>query len=655
MTTDNMVDMILHGNSSTSKLPTEALVPHQAPKVSELRKAYSLVANERRLPISARAGPCKTVQVVRSRSDELPILDEDSLKLKVVPVTGVRTPQTTPPSSPTHSRQPMHHGLRSSRFSSGIVTYPHPVSSPKRRRQIYVYAATYAEAVTDTSSGRDSAEAHRNYPQSSTTQILRHRANISVLSTIATERAHETNEQQHHLLHSTWKCETRLDHIERKKRELACILEKLEDIESQLAHLDDGHTMSPVQASATYAPTKSPYKVRPRDSLISGASALMRQNPNKGHHITRSSSSRLSVLIDREHPPSTSASHSISYSSVTSTDDNTVPRWNRMVARATSSRLSQLSISSVGTLESLMSNESAISAELRPMPLFRAQPTLQYFPPRCALPAKRAEQLEAAQEITALAERPTLLGIESRENPGPQTPFERFAKRPQQTPPELPSSRVRVQPLPDTTSSAWEDIFTSFDPSSGVGAGNDSSNAACLHVIAAKQNLAAALPHWVTPSSTPVSPTVPVEVHVEEPSYLSVMPSSWSSDTMVSAEDSSVTTPPRQKPLVRALKRCFSPFTLVLQPHGSPTNEPSNVSDFNPSACRKRHGLSALWSRLSIFGRPARYRAQEVCFCMQEPASSFKQGRPIAQQLSSRRSTMQSHESWPHAIVGIVR
>ncbi|KAK5720268.1 hypothetical protein LTR15_007541 [Elasticomyces elasticus] len=633
-----MVDKILHGNSSTSKLPTEGPVPHQAPRVSELRKAYSLVANERRLPISVRAGPCKTVQVVRSLSDELPILDEDSLKLKVVPVTGVRTPQTTPPSSPTHSLQPMHHGLRSSRFSSGIVTYPHPVSSPKRHRQIYVYATTYAEAVTDTSSGRDSAEAHRNYPQSSTTQISRHRANISVLSTITTKRAHETNEQQHHLLHSTWKCETRLDHIERKKRELACILEKLEEIESQLAHLDDGHTTSPVQASATYAPTKSPYKVRPRDSLISGASALMRQNPNKGHHITRSSSSRLSVLIDREHLP----------------NDNTVPRWNRMVARATSSRLSRLSISSVGTLESLMSNESSISAELRPMPLFRAQPTLQYFPPRCALPSKRAKQLEAAQEITALAEWPTSLGIESRENPGPQTPFERFAKMPQQNPPELPSSRVRVQPSPHTTSSAWEDIFTSFDPSSGVGAGNDSSNAASLHVIAAKQDLAAALPHWVALSSTPVSPTVPVEVHVEEPSYLTVMPSSWSSDTMESAEDSSVTTPPRQKPLVRALKRCFSPFTLVLQPHGSPTNEPSNVSNFNPSACRKHRGLSALWSRLNIFGRPARDRAQEVCFCMQEPASSFKQGRPVAQQLSSKRSTMQSHESWPHATAGIV-
>ncbi|KAK3642755.1 hypothetical protein LTR56_010579 [Elasticomyces elasticus] len=638
MTTDRMVDMILHGNSSTSKLPTEAPVPHQAPRVSELRKAYSLVANERRLPISVRAGPCKTVQDVRSLSDELPILDEDSLKLKVVPVTGVRTPQTTPPSSSTHSLQPMHHGLRSSRFSSGIVTYPHPVSSPKRHRQIYVYATTYAEAVTDTSSGRDSAEANRKYPQSSTTQISRHRANISVLSTIATKRAHETNEQQHHLLHSTWKCETRLDDIERKKRELAYILEKLEEIESQLAHLDDGYTMSPVQASATYAQTKSPYKVRPRDSLISGASALMRQNPNKGHHITRSSSSRLSVLIDREHLP----------------NDNTVPRWNRMVARATSSRLSRLSISSVGTLESLMSNESSISAELRPMPLFRAQPTLQYFPPRCALPSKRAKQLEAAQEITALAEWPTSLGIESCENPGPQTPFERFAKMPQQNPPELPSSRVRVQPSPHTTSSAWEDIFTSFDPSSGVGAGNDSSNAACLHVIAAKQDLAAALPHWVALSSTPVSPTVPVEVHVEEPSYLTVMPSSWSSDTMESAEDSSVTTPRRQKPLVRALKRCFSPFTLVLQPHGSPTNEPSNVSNFNPSACRKHRGLSALWSRLNIFGRPARDRAQEVCFCMQEPASSFKQGRPVAQQLSSKRSTMQSHESWPHATAGIV-
>ncbi|KAK5689876.1 hypothetical protein LTR97_012636 [Elasticomyces elasticus] len=638
MTTDRTVDMILHGNSSTSKLPTEAPVPHQAPRVSELRKAYSLVANERRLPISVRAGPCKTVQVVRSLSDELPILDEDSLKLKLVPVTGVRTPQTTPPSSPTHSFQPMHHGLRSSRFSSGIVTYPHPVSSPKRHRQIYVYATTYAEAVTDTSSSRDSAEAHHNYPQSSTTQISRHRANISVLSTIATKRAHETNEQQHHLLYSTWKCETRLDHIERKKRELAYILEKLEEIESQLAHLDDGHTMSPVQASATYAPTKSPYKVRPRDSLISGASALMRQNPNKGHHITRSSSSRLSVLIDRDYPP----------------NDNTVPRWNRMVARATSSRLSRLSISSVGTLESLMSNESSISAELRPMPLFRAQPTLQYFPPRCALPSKRAKQLEAAQEITALAEWPTSLGIESRENPGPQTPFERFAKMPQQNPPELPSSRVRVQISPHTTSSAWEDIFTSFDPSSGVGASNDSSNAASLHVIAAKQDLAAALPHWVALSSTPVSPTVPVEVHVEEPSYLTVMPSSWSSDTMESEEESSVTTPPRQKPLVRALKRCLSPFTLVLQAHGSPTNEPSNVSNSDPSACRKHHGLSALWSRLSIFGRPARYRAQEVCFCMQEPASSFKQGRPVAQQLSSKRSTMQSHESWPHATVGIV-
>ncbi|KAK3619909.1 hypothetical protein LTR22_025795 [Elasticomyces elasticus] len=198
--------------------------------------------------------------------------------------------------------------------------------------------------------------------------------------------------------------------------------------------------MSPVQASATYGPTKSPHKVRPRDSMISAASALMRQHPNKGHHITRSSSSRLSVLIDREHPPDTSACHSISYSSVTSTDDNTIPRWNRMVAKAASSRLSRLSISSVSTLESSLSDESSISAELRPMPLFRAQPTLQCFP----LPAKRAKQLEAAQEITAPAERPNLLGIESHKTPGPQTPIKRFVKMPQQTPPELPSSCVGV-------------------------------------------------------------------------------------------------------------------------------------------------------------------------------------------------------------------
>ncbi|KAK3615989.1 hypothetical protein LTR22_027213 [Elasticomyces elasticus] len=266
MTTDRMVDMIPYGNSSTSGLPTEAPITHQARKVSKLRKAYSLAANERRLPISVRAGPCKTVQVVRYLSDELPNLDEDSLKLKVVPIISVRTPPTTPPSSPIHSLQPMHHELRSSRFSSGIAMYPHPVSSPKRHRQIYVYATTYAEAVTDTSSGRDSTEAHSNYPQPPTTQILRHRANISVLSTTATERAHETNEQQHCLLRSMWKCETRLDHVERKKRELACILEKLEEIESQLAQLDDGHTMSPVQASATYAPTKSPHTAtNPRD------------------------------------------------------------------------------------------------------------------------------------------------------------------------------------------------------------------------------------------------------------------------------------------------------------------------------------------------------------------------------------------------------
>ncbi|KAK5676446.1 hypothetical protein LTS10_010746 [Elasticomyces elasticus] len=643
-----MTDAMSREGSSTSEYPAEHHIRHKSSKVSELRKAYSLTAEEQAPPIPKGAEPRRTVRLVRSFSEMLSDVNEDSCKPQYVPTTGMTTPPTTPSSSPKHKRHSIHRGLRPVRFPSGMTKYPHPVTPTRRNRQVNVYAPSYTlpPAVADAVSRKASMETNSNSPQPATMQIKRHRATVSALSSTATEWAYETNIEQQRLLRSMWKCETRLDHVERKKRELACILEKLEQVEGHLARLDDRYSVSPVQASSSYAPTKSPRKVRPRDSLIAGASASTRLHPSNGHRINRSSPSRLSALVDRAHEPRTPASYSTSPSGATSADDNTIPRWSRMVARASGSRMSQLSMSSIGTLESLLSNseESPISVALQPMPLFRARPSLQYFPPRRALPKQRAKQIDTAQEVAVPAERTASLDVESHESHRPQTALDEFAATPQRPCMGLSSSRVRVQSSSYTTTSAWEDVFTSFEASESVIAGNDSSNEAHLDVIATRQTPSPAMPHWVAPPSAPVSPPVSVVVRTEEHLYVTITPSLCSRDLMEAAEDQSTTPPPTKKPLLRALKRCFSSLALApaLQPHGYPTEEPSDAPNAPVPTRPKRRGLSAFLGNLSSFGRPDTREGQGS---MHHPASSVKQGRRLTARFSSKRSTMLSHDS----------
>ncbi|KAK4911586.1 hypothetical protein LTR49_019836 [Elasticomyces elasticus] len=503
-----MTGAMSYEGSSTSEYPAEHYIRHQSSKVSELRKAYSLTAEEQAPPMPKGAGPRRTVRLVHSSPEMLSDVHEDSCKAQDVPTTGMATPPTTPPSSPKHKRHSIHRGPRPVRLPSGMAMRPHPVTPTKRNRQVNVYAPTYTlpAAVADAVSRKASMETNTNSPRPATLQIQRHRATISALSNTASEWAYETNIEQQRLLHSMWKCEIRLDHVERKKRELACILEKLEQVEGHLARLDDRYSVSPVQASSTYAPSKSPRKVQPRESLIAGASTSMRHHPsNNGHRIDRSPSSRLSALVDRAHAPRTSASYSTSPSGGASADDNTIPRWNRMVARASYSRMSQLSTSSIGTVESLLSNseESSISEALQPMPLFRARPSLQYLPPRRVLTEKRAEQFDPAQEVVP-AEPTAYLGVESPNGHRPHTSFEEFPATPQRPCMGLSSSRVRVQSSSYTT--------TSFETSESVIAGNDSSNEAHLDAIAIRQTPSPALPAWAASPSAPVSPPLSVVV-----------------------------------------------------------------------------------------------------------------------------------------------
>ncbi|KAK5745373.1 hypothetical protein LTR17_001534 [Elasticomyces elasticus] len=645
-----------HEGSSTSDYPAEHHVRHQSSKVSELRKAYSLTAEEQAPPIPKGAGPRRTVRLVRSSPEMLSDVHEDSCKAQDVPTTGMATPPTTPPSSPKHKRHSIHRGPRPVRLPSGMAIRPHPVTPTKRNRQVNVYAPTYTlpAAVADAVSRKASMETNINSPGPATLQIQRHRATISALSNTASEWAYDTNIEQQRLLHSMWKCEIRLDHVERKKRELACILEKLEQVEGHLARLDDRYSVSPVQASSTYAPSKSPRKVRPRASLIAGASTSMRHHPsNNGHRIDRSPSSRLSALVDRAHASRTSASYATSPSGGTSADDNTIPRWNRMVARASYSRMSQMSTSSIGTVESLLSNseESSISVALQPMPLFRARPSLQYLPPRRVLTEKRAEQLDAAQEVDVPAEPTAYLGVVSPDGHRPHTSFEESPATPQRPCMGLSSTRVRVQSSSYTTTSAWEDVFTSFEASESVIAGNDSSNEAHLDAIAIRQTPSPALPAWAASPSAPVSPPVSVVVRTEEHLYVTLTPSLGSRDPMEAGEHQSATPPPKKKPLLRALKRCFSSLALApaLQPHGSPTEESSHIPNVPASTRPKRHRLSALLGRFSPFGRPATHEGQDS---MHHPASSVKQGRRLTARFSSRRLTMLSHDSLATSDVG---
>ncbi|KAK3639618.1 hypothetical protein LTR56_012403 [Elasticomyces elasticus] len=635
--------------SSTSEYPAEHHIRHQSSKVSELRKAYSPTAEEQAPPMPKVAEPRRTVRLVRSFSDMLSDVHEDSCKPQDVPTTGMTTPPTTPPSSPKHKRHSIHRGLRPVRLPSGMAIRPHPITPTRRNRQVNVYAPAFTlpTAVADAVSRKASMDTNDNSPRPATLQIQRHRATVSALSNTASEWAYETNIEQQRLLRSMWKCETRLDHVERKKRELACILEKLEQVEGHLARLDDRYSVSPVQASSSYAPSKSPRKVRPRDSLIAEASTSMRHHPsNNGHRIDRSSSSRLSALVDQAHAPRTSASYSPSPSGGTSADNNTIPRWNRMVARASYSRMSHLSISSIGTVESLLSNseESSISVALQPMPLFRARPSLQYLPPRRDLTEKRAEQLDAPQEVDVPAEATAYLGVESPNGHRLHTSFEEFPATPQRPCMGLSSSRVRVQSSSYTTTSAWEDVFTSFEASEPVIAGNDPSNEAHLDVISSRQTHSPAMPHWVAPPCAPVSPPVSVVVRTEEHLYVTLTPSlsSWEA-----AEGPSTTPPPTKKPLLRALKRCFSSLALApaLQPRGSPREESSDVPDAPASTRPKRHRLSAFLGRLSPFGRPDTHEGQNPRLSMHQAASSVKQGRRLTARFSSKRSTMLSQNS----------
>ncbi|KAK5740052.1 hypothetical protein LTR17_004950 [Elasticomyces elasticus] len=626
-----MTDAMSYESSSTSEYPAEHHIRHQSSKVSELRRAYSLTAEEQAPPIAKGAIPRRTVRLVRSSSEMLSDVHEDSCKAQDVPTTGMTTPPTTPPSSPKYKGHSIHRGLRPVGLPSGMAIRPHPVTPTRRNRQVNVYAPAYTlpTAFADAVSRKASMETNSNSPRPATLQVQRHRATISALSNTASEWAYETNIEQQRLLRSMWKCETRLDHVERKKRELACILEKLEQVEGHLARLDDRYSVSPVQASSTYAPSKSPRKVQPRESLIAGASTSMRHHPsNNGHRIDRSPPFRLSALVDRAHAPRTSASYSTSPSGGTSADDNTIPRWSRMVARASYSRMSQ----------------SSISVALQPMPLFRARPSLQYMPPRRCPAEKRPDQHDAAQEVDVPAEPTACLGVESPNGHRPHTSFEESPATPQRPCMGLSSSRVRVQSSSYTATSAWEDVFTSFEASESVIAGNDSSNEAHLDVIAIRHTPSPALPAWAASPSAPVSPPVSVVIRTEEHLHVTLAPSLCSRDLMEAGEHQSATPPPKKKPLLRALKRCFSSLALApaLQPHGSPTEESSDISNAPASTVPKRHRLSALLGRFSPFGRPATHEGQDS---MHHPASSVKQGRRLTARFSSKRSTMLSHDS----------
>ncbi|KAK4569620.1 hypothetical protein LTR86_003384 [Recurvomyces mirabilis] len=313
-------------------------------------------------PAAATARPA-----VRPASKEPTLLDGVTVIYAPVPNFSIPTPR----SSPTKTKKP----------KTQLTALP-PVYRPAGpyNGSPYVHGS---RATTKTKNMRRRTQSSEfTVPE----QMVRRHDTISLLSSSASEWARDTEAEHREVLQAGYMCETKMAFVERKKRELASILEKLEEVETQLGQLGDVDDVRAIKPSPAYRPGKSPHK-RHRDS---GVHISPTQRRRKGHRINRSASSRMSSLMARAAvvTPQMSAASSVMRSPRTSTDESMQSRLTRMSSRGCQSRMSLLSLSSFSSFDTVLTVSSrtavstAVSAAMKPVPLYRGIPTLQSVPAR---------------------------------------------------------------------------------------------------------------------------------------------------------------------------------------------------------------------------------------------------------------------------------
>lgn len=377
-------------------------------------------------------------------------------------------------------------------------------------------------------------------------EVLRHRKTLSILSTTASEWARQISTEHARLLPSVMKCEDNLEHVERKKQELAQILERMEEVEAQLERLEGApqESLRPqlaksLAASSTSSPTKADNQIR-----------------KKGYRIDRrgSSSSRLSLLMAAtaaNSPSKRPALHTPTASRHGASNLNQRVSPDKRAA----SRAHKKDMQSVCTISSsIMSTTRPHTAIATAMPVLEAVPMMRMVQKRPrVLNTKPSlpDSLSALEDQSSpnwramgmspappKPERPTVRQVTMLTPPSsverPSSPGSRFSLYPTISPP-----RISVSPSGGPTLRT----STGQPPVPGI--------PATIEIPVVIKGRDSVHSHITDDAST-------VDTAVVEPSSPSPRPKSPRGHARKNSDVRKTEQPKRRNPVFRALRRCFN-------------------------------------------------------------------------------------------------
>ncbi|KAK5110605.1 hypothetical protein LTR85_000982 [Meristemomyces frigidus] len=455
-------------------------------------------------------------------------------------------------------------------------------------------------------------------------EVLRHRKTLSILSTTASEWARQISTEHARLLPSVLKCEDNLEHVERKKQELAQILERMEEVEAQLERLEGTPSVSmrPELAKSLAASGMSASANDDGDPT-SGTESAQQVVRRKGYRIDRrgSSSSRLSLLLAAK-PGGSPAKKSALHTPSMSRHALSAPSPNASPEKRTISKGHRKDMNSVCTLgSSIMSNTRPHTAIATAMPVLEAIPRMrmvQKKPRVLAAKSSLPDSLQAyddqsspnwrAMEVPPLVPK---LGRRSVRQVTMLTP-------PSSVERSTPGSRLSLYP---TISPPRISISPSTSPSSTLLPGQSPTPAVPLMT-----DTQTAMKMRDSVHSNLIDEATTVDVTVPGPSPPSPRPMSRAANAHKQDVGKRALSKKRN-PVVRVLKRCF---TLKRRSHaviGTPKSE--------LALAPKRRSLAGLIMRMSPSKSKATHHGADVRL------SSIEHGeeaidRPVAQTTRAR-------------------